>query len=51
MLSEVFNEYLYEPAGAKKAVDAGDIYRYWLVLNFLRLGFMWDMAFVIALLP
>jgi hypothetical protein len=51
MLSEVFYEYSYEPAGAKKAADAGDIYQYQPILNFLHLGFMGDMAFTIALLP
>jgi hypothetical protein len=40
MLSEVFYEYLYKPAGAKKAADAGDVYRYRPILNFLCLGFM-----------
>jgi hypothetical protein len=48
MLSEVFNEYPHEPTGAKEAADAGDIYRYWPVLNLLRLGFMGDTAFVVA---
>jgi hypothetical protein len=51
MLSKVFNEYLYEPTGAKEATDAGDIYWYQPVLNFPCLGFMEDTAFVIALLP
>jgi hypothetical protein len=51
MLSEVFYEYLYKPAGAKKAADASDIYWYWPILNFLCLGLMGDMAFVIAPLP
>jgi hypothetical protein len=50
MLSKIFDEYPYEPAGAKEAMDAGDIYRYWPILNLLRLGFMGDMAFVVALL-
>jgi hypothetical protein len=48
MLSEVFYEYLYKPAGAKKAADASDIYQYRPVLNFLCFGFMGDMAFIIA---
>jgi hypothetical protein len=48
MLSKVFNEYSYKPTGAKEAVDASDIYWYWPVLNFLCLGFMGDMAFVVA---
>jgi hypothetical protein len=48
MLSEVFNEYPYKPIGAKEAVDTGDVYRYRPVLNFLRLGFMGDTAFVVA---
>jgi hypothetical protein len=51
MLSEVFYEYLYKPAGAKKAVDASDVHRYQPILNFLCFGFMGDTAFVIALLP
>jgi hypothetical protein len=51
MLSKIFDEYPYKPTGTKKAVDAGDVYRYRPVLNFLRLGFMRDMAFVVALLP
>jgi hypothetical protein len=51
MLSEIFNEYPYKPTSTKKAADAGDIYWYRPVLNFLRLGFMWDMAFLIAPLP
>jgi hypothetical protein len=28
MLSEVFNEYPYEPTSAKKAMDISDVYRY-----------------------
>jgi hypothetical protein len=28
MLSEIFNEYPYEPTGAKEAADAGDVYQY-----------------------
>jgi hypothetical protein len=36
MLSEVFDEYPYESTGAKEAVDAGDVYRYRPILNFLR---------------
>jgi hypothetical protein len=48
MLSEVFNVYSYEPTGAKEAMDASDIYQYQPVLNFLCLGFMGDMAFVVA---
>jgi hypothetical protein len=28
MLSEIFDEYLHEPAGAKKAADACDVYQY-----------------------
>jgi hypothetical protein len=51
MLSEVFYEYPYKPAGAKKAADAGDVYQYQPVLNFLCFSFMGDMAFVIAPLP
>jgi hypothetical protein len=51
MLSEIFNEYLYKPAGAKEAADAGDINRYWPILNLLHLGFMGDTAFIVALLP
>jgi hypothetical protein len=51
MVSEVFNEYPYEPTGAKEAVDAGDVYRYRPILNFLCLGFMGDTAFVVAPLP
>jgi hypothetical protein len=51
MLSEIFDEYSYKPTSAKKAMDAGDIYRYRPVLNFLCFGFMGDMAFVIAPLP
>jgi hypothetical protein len=51
MLSEVFYEYSYEPAGAKKAADASDVYLYQPILNFLHFGFMGDMAFIIALLP
>jgi hypothetical protein len=48
MLSEVFNEYSYEPTGTKEAADASDIYWYWPVLNFLRLGFMGDTTFIVA---
>jgi hypothetical protein len=48
MLSKIFDEYSYEPAGAKEAADAGDIYRYWPVLNLLCFGFMGDTAFVVA---
>jgi hypothetical protein len=48
MLSKIFDEYPYEPAGAKEAADAGDVYWYQPVLNFLCLGFMGDTAFVIA---
>jgi hypothetical protein len=48
MLSKIFDEYPYKPASTKKAADAGDIYQYWPILNFLRLGFMGDTAFVIA---
>jgi hypothetical protein len=48
MLSKIFDEYPYEPAGAKEAVDASDIYRYRPVLNLLRFGFMEDTAFVVA---
>jgi hypothetical protein len=51
MLSKVFYEYSYEPAGAKKAMDTSDVYWYWPILNFLRFGFMGDTAFVIAPLP
>jgi hypothetical protein len=51
MLSEVFYEYLYKPAGAKKAVDASDIYQYRPILNFLHFGFIGDTTFGIALLP
>jgi hypothetical protein len=51
MLSEIFDEYSYESAGAKKAADAGDVYQYWPILNFLCFGFMGDTAFVIAPLP
>jgi hypothetical protein len=36
MLSKIFDEYLYEPTGAKEAVDAGDICRYRPVLNLLE---------------
>jgi hypothetical protein len=50
MLSKVFNEYSYEPAGAKEAVDTGDIYRYWPVLNLLCFGFMGDTAFIVRTL-
>jgi hypothetical protein len=28
MLSKIFDEYPYKPAGAKKAIDAGDVYWY-----------------------
>jgi hypothetical protein len=48
MLSKIFDEYPYEPADAKEAVDASDVYRYWPVLNLLRFGFMGDMAFIVA---
>jgi hypothetical protein len=48
MLSKIFDEYQYKPTGAKEAADAGDVYQYRPVLNFLRLDFMGDMAFVIA---
>jgi hypothetical protein len=48
MLSKIFNEYPYKPTGAKEAADAGDVYWYRPVLNFLHLGFMGDTAFVIA---
>jgi hypothetical protein len=48
MLSEVFNKYPYEPTGAKEATDAGDVYWYQPILNFLCLGFMGDMAFILA---
>jgi hypothetical protein len=48
MLSKIFNECLYEPTGAKKTTDAGDVYRYRPVLNLLRFGFMGDTAFVVA---
>jgi hypothetical protein len=48
MLSKIFNEYLYKPTSAKEATDAGGVYRYQPVLNFLHLGFMGDMAFIIA---
>jgi hypothetical protein len=51
MLSKIFNEYLYKSTGAKKAVDAGDVYWYRPILNFLRLGFMGDMAFIVLPLP
>jgi hypothetical protein len=51
MLSKIFDEYPYKPAGAKEAMDTGDVYWYWPVLNFLRLGFMGDVAFIIAPLP
>jgi hypothetical protein len=51
MLSEIFDEYPYKSTGAKKAADTGDVYQYRPVLNFLRLGFMGDMASVIAPLP
>jgi hypothetical protein len=51
MLSEVFYEYSYKPTGAKKALDASDIYWYQPILNFLCFGFMGDMAFIIAPLP
>jgi hypothetical protein len=51
MLSEIFDEHSYKSTGAKKAVDAGDVYRYRPVLTFLRLGFMGDTAFIIAPLP
>jgi hypothetical protein len=50
MLSKIFDEYPYEPAGAKEAADAGDVYWYWLVLNLLCFGFMGDMDFIVALL-
>jgi hypothetical protein len=50
MLSKVFDKYSYESTGTKKAADAGDVYRYRPVLNFLHLGFMEDVAFVNALL-
>jgi hypothetical protein len=48
MLSKIFNEYLDKPAGAKEAADAGDVYQYRPVLNFLCLAFMGDVAFVVA---
>jgi hypothetical protein len=48
MLSEVFYEYPHEPTGAKEATDAGDVCRYWPVLNLLCLGFMGDTAFIVA---
>jgi hypothetical protein len=51
MLSEIFDEYLYKPAGAKKAADASDVYWHRPILNFLYFGFMGDMAFIIAPLP
>jgi hypothetical protein len=48
MLSKIFDEYLYEPAGAKEAMDASDVYRYQPVLNLLHFGFMGDTAFIAA---
>jgi hypothetical protein len=48
MLSKIFDEYLYEPTGAKEATDTGDVYWYWPVLNLLCFGFMRDTAFIIA---
>jgi hypothetical protein len=48
MLSKIFDEYLYEPAGAKEATDASDVYWYRPVLNLLCFGFMGDMAFIVA---
>jgi hypothetical protein len=48
MLSKIFDEYPYEPAGAKEAADTGDVYRYRPVLNLLRFGFMGNTAFVVA---
>jgi hypothetical protein len=50
MLSRIFDEYPYEPTGAKEATDASDVYRYRPVLNLLCFGFMGDTAFVVALL-